>query len=164
MPKTLRTYTYLALTLLAASAFLVPAAGASDCDFGLRAGVYTEEPDPFVGFEGLTRLGSSSWFFNPNVEIILVDNGDAATLNADFHYDFDVDLPVYLWVGGGPAVLFYDRDLPRQARANEDDTDFGANFLFGVGFKTQSTWRPYAQAKIFVGDEDEAVLAVGVRF
>jgi hypothetical protein len=114
--------------------------------------------------EGLTRLGDSQWFFNPNVEVVFIDNGDFATLNADFHYDFDVDLPVYLWVGGGPAVILQDRDLPPGARGNEDDTDFGANLLFGVGFKTQGLWRPYAQVKVLIADDNQAVLAVGFRF
>lgn len=164
MLRKICTFSGFAVLLLAATALLAPAASADDWDFGLRAGLYTEEPDPFIGVEALTQLGSSSWFFNPNAEIILIDNGDAAGLNADFHYDFDVDLPVYMWAGGGPAILFQDRDLPRNARANEDDTDFGANLLFGIGFKTQGTWRPYAQAKVLIADEDEAVLAVGVRF
>lgn len=139
-----------------------PTAQAADWDFGLRGGLYMDEPDPFVGIEGLTRIGGSSWFFNPNAELVLVDNGDLATLNADFHYDFDVDSSIYLWAGGGLALVLQDRDLP--PGADDDDTDIGANLLFGVGFKTSGRWRPYVQAKALIADQDQAVLAVGVRF
>ena len=45
----------------------------SEVDFGVRVGAYVEEPDPFVGLELLTELGSSGWFFNPNLEFVFAE-------------------------------------------------------------------------------------------
>jgi hypothetical protein len=138
-------------------ALLLPVA-AQAIDFGIRGGVYTDVEEPFFGVELLMPVGSTGWFFNPNVEWVAVSDGDLATVNADFHYDLPVD-PVYVWVGGGPAVIF--RDPP--GRRTDDETDVGANLLVGVGWKNLSVV-PYAQAKIVISDESEVVAAVGVRF
>ncbi len=131
---------------------------AAQWDFGVRGGVYTDQSDAFVGVELLHRLGVGEWFFNPNLEWVFVENGDLVTLNADFHYDLRIDAPIYLWVGGGPAILFNNPDR------GDDDTDAGLNLLVGVGFLPGEAVRPYVQGKVVLADETEAVLAFGVRF
>ena len=137
-----------------ASSFAAPAA--AQFDFGVRAGAYLEEPDPFVGLELLTGLGSSGWFFNPNVEFVFADD-DLITVNFDFHYDFDTSGTHYLWAGGGPAVILADTP------AGDNETDAGVNLLGSIGWR-YSGMTPYAQLKIVVSDDSEVVAGVGVRF
>jgi len=148
-------------TAVLAALLAAPAAAQNAWDFGIRGGVYTDHSDPFVGLELLTRMGGTQWFFNPNVEVVFPDRGDLITLNFDFHYDLPVDAPVYVWVGGGPAIVFVDRD---RGRGDDDDTEPGLNLLAGVGFLKGQPVRPYLQGKILIYDESEAVLAFGVRF
>jgi hypothetical protein len=130
----------------------------SDTTFGVRTGVYTEQSAGFLGGEVVTSI-APSWYFNPNLEVALVaTDNNIVTVNGDFHYDFFHDRPYWVWAGGGPAVIH--RELP----ATSDDTDFGVNFLGGIAWKTASKVNPYLQAKVTVSNEDEAVLAFGLRF
>ncbi len=150
--------------LVAATALALggAAAASAQVDFGVRGGVYTDESDPFVGAEVLWRLGATRWFLNPNFEWVFVDNGDLFTLNADAHYDLPVDAPVYVWLGGGLAILVEDRDRP--GGDDDDETDAGVNLLAGVGFLKGQPVRPYVQGKLILSDESQGVLAFGVRF
>ncbi|HVS02331.1 MAG TPA: hypothetical protein VMT16_06135 [Thermoanaerobaculia bacterium] len=142
--------------LAAAALVLATAPAAADTDFGVRAGVYTDIEEPFVGVELLMPVGRSSWYFNPNLEVVFVDPGDLVTLNIDFHYDFKGTDDLYVWAGGGPAVVF--RDTGR-----DDETDLGANLLAGVGLKNLA-FVPYLQGKVLLADETEGVIAIGIRF
>jgi hypothetical protein len=139
----------------------LPVVGGNDWDVDLRGGFYVDDVDgPFVGGGGLTRIGQTAWFANPNVEVAFGDDLDLITVNADFHYDFDIDSDkVSLWVGGGPTLLFPDHS----GSDDDDDVDIGLNGLFGVG-AARGKWRPFGQAKIIVSDETELVLMGGVRF
>ena len=145
---------------LAVAGALSAAAPAPAAMFGVRAGEYTEAGEPFLGFEMITPLRQDIWF-NPNFEYVFVDDGDLVTLNFDFHYDFEVERPLMFWVGGGPAVLFSDRD--RQGGDQDNETDFGLNALAGVGWTVGSVV-PYAQLKAVLSDDNELVLGFGVRF
>lgn len=156
-----RTLTIAALA--AAVAFALPASPASAVDFGVRGGFYDDADAGFVGGELLFQL-SPRWYFNPNAEFVFVDEGDLATVNGDFHYDFDVDFDGYVWAGGGPALILDDREFPGPRRNDdEDDTDFGANLLAGIGWNAAGVV-PYLQGKVILADETEAVVAFGVRF
>ncbi len=160
-PLTRRRRHQRALWTLLTLGFLLAAgpAAADGFDFGLRGGIYTDESDAFVGAELLTRIGHGEWFFNPNVELVFVDRGDLATLNFDFHYDFRVQGPVYLWAGGGPALVFRNPDR------GDDETDGALNLLAGIGFKLRnSSVRPYIQGKAILSDETEGSIAFGIRF
>jgi hypothetical protein len=150
--------TWLGAAAVAALLLLAPAPASAQTDFGVRAGAYLEDADPFVGLEVLTRMGSSDWFFNPNVEFVFADQRDRITGNFDFHYDFRVTGDYYLWAGAGPAVLFTDGD-----GARDSETDAGLNLLGGIGWRL-SNLTPYAQVKVVVSDDSELVAAVGVRF
>jgi len=154
-----RTLTIAALA--AALALAVPAGPASAVDFGVRAGVYDDAGEAFVGGELLFQL-APRWFFNPNLEYVFVDNGDLITVNGDVHYDLPVDFNGYVWVGGGPALILDDRDFPGRRR-DDDDTDVGFNLLGGVGWRTDGVV-PYLQGKVILADETEAVFAFGLRF
>jgi hypothetical protein len=143
---------------VAALFLLAPAPASAQTDFGVRGGAYLEDADPFVGLEVLTRMGSSDWFFNPNVEFVFADERDRITGNFDFHYDFRVTSDYYLWAGGGAAILYTDGDGGR-----DDETDAGLNLLGGIGWRL-SGMTPYAQLKVILSDDSEVVAAVGVRF
>lgn len=146
-----------ALLTLALLAFDSPAR-ASAWDLGLRTGLYSDIEEAFVGVEGLTRIADTDFFFNPNGELVLIDNGDLFTVSLDVHYDLDLDLnEADIWLGAGPTVLFRD---PDRGRGHDD---FGLNLLAGIGVRRGAV-RPYGQLKVILADETEAVLAIGIRF
>lgn len=133
-------------------------ARAADLDFGVRAGAYLEDNDPFVGLELLMPIGKSDWYFNPNVEFVFADARDRVSANADFHYDFRQERDFYLWAGAGLAAIHTDADGRR-----DSETDLGANLLGGIGWRL-SGMTPYAQLKIVLADESEVVAGIGIRF
>ena len=92
------------LALVAIALAAAPSA-APAADFGVRAGAYLEDADPFVGIEGLFELGASDWFFNPNLEAIFAEQRDRVSLNLDFHYDFLTRPDYTVWAGGGLALI-----------------------------------------------------------
>jgi hypothetical protein len=143
------------LALTAAIAAFAPAF--SDTTFGVRTGVYTEQSAGFIGGEVLTPI-ASNWSFNPNLEVALTDDQDVVTVNGDFHYDFFQDRPYWVWAGGGPAVIH------REFVSDSDDTALGMNVLGGIAWRTTSKVSPYLQGKVTISNDDEAVLAFGLRF
>lgn len=148
------------LALTASILLLVPQPAEGQVDFGVRAGVFGS--DAFVGAELLFPL-QGSWYLNPNVEWVFVDNGDLFTVNGDVHYDFEPAANFDVWAGGGLAVLFRDFDRPR-FRDDDSETDVGVNLLAGVGFLPGNPIRPYVQGKITLSDDTEAGVAFGLRF
>ena len=142
-------------TIIAALAAVIPAY--SDTTFGVRTGVYTDAEAGFLGGEVLTSL-PSHWYFNPNLEVALTDTRNVVSANGDFHYDFLQDRPYYVWAGGGPALIRHQNNV------EPDETDFGVNVLGGIAWKTSSRISPYLQGKVTLTEEDEAVLAFGLRF
>lgn len=123
---------------------------------GARFGIYTDVSEAFLGGELLVGV-DHRLFFNPNVEVVLVDDGSYMTFNADFHYDFPQRSTTF-WLGAGLAVIRIDPPGPFGA-----DSDVGANLLAGLGFRAGSVI-PYLQAKVIVGDDTELALAAGLRF
>lgn len=124
---------------------------------GVRAGSYTDTDKPFVGVEFLSYIGNH-FYFNPNVEYVFVDEGTFGTLNLDVHVDLPTHGQVYVWVGGGAALLYRNPPGPPGA-----DTSVRGNILGGVGIQAARVI-PYFQAKLIAGDNKEVVLAVGLRF
>lgn len=145
------------LALAAAILVALPAAAQADPKFGVRFGYYTEAEDPFIGAELLFRIVPEI-YFNPNVEVVLVDNGRYLTVNGDFHYDFYSRRRTFLWLGAGLAVLNRDPEGPA-----EGDTDLGLNLLGGIGAR-RGRVIPYAQAKVILKSDTEFVIGVGLRF
>ena len=131
----------------------------ADTTFGVRTGVYTDANAGFLGGEVVTPFApSSNWYFNPNLEVAAASGRDVVTVNGDVHYDFFQDRPYWVWAGGGPAVIH------REFSSETDDTDFGVNFLGGIAWKTSAKVSPYLQGKVTLSNNDEAVLAFGLRF
>lgn len=138
--------------------FSATAVAAQDVDAELRVGVYTDVNETAIGAGLLTRLGRGAWMFNPNFEYVLVDRGDLATINADFHYDVLSENDVDIWLGAGPALVLRDG-------RGSDDTELGLNLLAGVGFLHHRPVRPFLQAKLLLSDEgSEGVFSFGLRF
>jgi hypothetical protein len=144
-----------ATTTLAVLVSLLSAGPARAADVGIRAGLYTEPTDPFIGAELLFRL-SHQVYLNPNVEYIFSDNQTYMTFNGDFHYDFHTHGP-YVWIGAGLALIYQNPDGPA-----EGNTDVGANILLGVGARGRVI--PYVQAKLLIKDDTQFVIAAGIRF
>ena len=152
-----------AAAIVALAAVLAPAPAEAQIDLDLRAGIYTDAEEAFIGAGILTDV-TGNWYFNPNVEYVFVDPGSLLTLNGDFHYDFAREGTWSFWAGAGPAIIFRDFGDGRRGRRDDDnETDFGANLLAGVGM-VRGAVRPYGQVKVVLSDDTEAVLAVGVRF
>lgn len=151
--------------MLALTGLLLSPGLANALDFGVRGGFYNDAEAGFLGAELLTGV-TRSWFFNPNIEYVFVDDGSLFTVNGDFHYDFPTRSNLAVWVGGGPAVIFSQIDAPRGCRfcEDEDETELGLNLLAGLGFAERGPIRPYLQGKVIVADETEAVIGFGLRF
>ncbi len=156
--KTCRKVTTISGMMVLLLFFTVSAFSQSPTKFGLRTGVYTDAEDMFLGGEVLTPL-SPHLYLNPNVEYVFMDGGTYLTFNADFHYDFRTNSPVYLWSGAGLAVLYLNPQGPA-----DSNTDVGANILFGLGIKTAGRLVPYIQAKAILSDNNEVAIGVGLRF
>lgn len=147
------------LAAIVALLALAPAsAGGQGVDGDLRVGAYTDVNETFVGGGILTRLAASQWFFNPNLEVVLVERGDLLTLNMDFHRDLASHGDTDLWLGAGLALI------ERSNGFGNDDTEAGLNLLAGASFLRNAAIRPYLQAKLVLEDETEGVIAFGLRF
>ena len=158
--RAMRGWTLLLMAPLAVA--FAPAARA-DVDIDLRAGIYTDGSDGFLGGGVLWDLGQrGAWMANPNLEYVFVDNGDLLTLNGDVHYDLKVDAPFAVWVGGGPAILFADADDGDDGD-DDSETDVGLNLLAGIGAK-EGNVRPFGQVKLIISDESQLVFGFGLRF
>jgi hypothetical protein len=144
--------------MLVASLFFVPQSRAG-VDGDVRAAMYTDNDAVGLGAGILTGMGDShSWFFNPNVEAAFGDERDVMSFNGDVHYDFADTKEITFWLGGGPALV-----MSNPEGNGDTDTDAGLNLLTGLGDKDGSV-RPYAQVRGLISDENEVVLAGGIRF
>ncbi len=126
--------------------------------FGLRAGIYADGSDFFIGGEYLAYIGSNV-YLNPNIEFVLVDHGSMFTLNMDAHYDIPTRTNLYIWAGGGLGIIYFNPE-----GHGDSHTDAGLNILFGLGFQTSGRLIPYIQAKGIISDNSNFVLAFGLRF
>ena len=133
--------------------------GADDIRPGIRTGFYSNHgTSAFIGGEILAPL-TRHWYINPNFDFIFPDNATEFTFNFDVHYDFDTRSDIYVWAGGGPAILYFNPDGPRGS-----DTDFGVNLLMGIGFLKGSHITPYIQPKAVLSSHSQFSLAFGLRF
>lgn len=145
---------FLAVFVIALASAAAPAF--AQVDFGVRAGYYTDVQEGFVGVEAITPI-ARSWFFNPNVEWVLMDGGDYFTINGDVHYDFRTGSPTMIWAGAGLAVGYDNTGV-------DAETDLGFNLIAGIGRRVE-TLIPYGQLKYTTaGDGNDFVIAGGLRF
>lgn len=98
------------LLLFALVLSLTPCA-ATEIKPGIRAGGYFDAEGFFVGGDILARF-KNRWYLNPNVEYVFADAGDLLSVNFDVHYDLrSSSKDFYIWVGGGFAILHFDRSF-----------------------------------------------------
>ena len=146
-------------TYEAAAALLVPATASAQVRFGLRAGAYTNSPDPFVGVEATVPVARRIRF-DPNVEAVFGDEANDVAVSADFLYDVQRLEDNPLWVGLGPTVIFHD---PKPSEL-DSRTRLGANLIAGASLGNTGWYTPYLQLKVVLADRTRAVIAAGVRF
>jgi hypothetical protein len=134
------------------------AAAADDVQFGLRASAWLEDADPALGLEVVVPFRQSKWAFNPNAEVVFSGDRDRWVLSADFLRSVGAheDLGFY----GGAGITWIHRDGNRR---HSSENDAGLNLIAGVGWRYQRIV-PYAQVKVVLADDAEAVAAVGIRF
>lgn len=139
-----------AVVLALAVVVLAPASAQAQVDWGARIGLALDGSDPLFAVEAIMPI-SGEFFFNPNIEHVFGDE-DYTSINADVHYDFDIDRrDHFFWAGVGAAAIL------------DDDTDFGANVFAGYGIDMGSLI-PYLQAKLLFADDTEGSISLGVRF
>ncbi|HET6266993.1 MAG TPA: hypothetical protein VFG11_04680 [Acidobacteriota bacterium] len=139
--------------------FLLDYSQAEDIRPGIRTGFYSNHgTSAFIGGEILAPI-TRHWYINPNFDFIFPENATEFTFNFDFHYDFPTRSDIYVWAGGGPAILYFNPDGPGRS-----DTDFGVNLLMGIGFLKGSNITPYIQPKAVLSSHSQFSLAFGIRF
>jgi len=141
-----------ALTAMALS----PTRASAGTDVDLRAGFYSDMNAVSLGGGFLSSM-SSSWFFNPNLEMAFGDGGTMTALSGDFHYDFPSNGTLSPYLGLGPTLLFANPDR------GSSDTNLGLNVLGGVA-GLYGAVRPFAQIKAVLADNSEVALMGGIRF
>ncbi|MBN2000287.1 hypothetical protein JW935_22245 [candidate division KSB1 bacterium] len=144
------------LLLFFTVALLSPAATAAPLA-GIRAGLYTDVDEFFIGGDLVFKL-APRLDFNPNLEYVFVEDVSYMTINFDVLYYIYSSRKSYGWVGGGLAMTRLKAD-----GADKGDSDTGLNLLFGIGFKNRGSI-PYLQAKLIMGDYDDFVIGGGFRF
>ncbi len=132
------------------------AAGPSGTSIDLRMGYYSDAEAAMLGGGVLAGI-APSWMFNPNLEYVAIDHGNEFTLNADFHYDLRVGSPWSFWVGAGPSFIHAHPDF------GDNENRLGANLVAGIGSR-RGRFLPFAQGKLVLSNNSEAVIALGVRF
>ncbi|MDZ7722291.1 MAG: hypothetical protein U5R06_05540 [candidate division KSB1 bacterium] len=137
---------------------LVMTLPAQTADFGVRVGSYTDMEELFVGGELLTPLARHT-YLNPNIEYILLEDATYMTFNLDAHYDFFHSRRAFMWAGAGLAIQYFDWD-----GKDNSNTETGLNLLMGLGFDTVGDVTPYIQGKLILGDYDDFVIGLGLRF
>jgi hypothetical protein len=146
-----------AVSLAGLCLMATPAVADDRLMFGARVSYFTEADAASLGVELLVPIAHRV-YFNPNFEYVFVTDASYWTLNADFHYDFPTHSSAYVWLGGGVALVHVDPEGPAPS-----DTDVGANFIGGVGFRAGSVI-PYFQAKLIAKSDTEFAVAFGFRF
>jgi hypothetical protein len=148
------------LSFLFLAVLLISSRAEAEIKPGVRAGAYFDADGFFVGGEILAGF-KKRWYFNPNVEYVFGDGADLLSLNFDVHYDLKPSTrDLYVWVGGGLAVIHTDPDNP----SIDGDTDPGVNLFMGVGFPFSSGMIFYIQPKAIFSDNSDFSLAFGLRF
>jgi hypothetical protein len=74
--------------------------------FGVRAGVYLDQDEPFAGAHFIHPI-ERNWIFNPNFEYVFVESGSLFTINADLHYDLPSRSSTVFWLGGGLGISHF---------------------------------------------------------
>lgn len=97
-------------------------------------------------------------YFAPNFNYYFTD-GTVFTLDADFHYDFDLDQNWTLYPMAG-LVWFH-----ASGGIGNDYNKIGANLGGGARYNINSNWAAFAEAKYqWVTDFDDSFFTLGVSY
>ena len=123
----------------------------------LDGGWFTDNGDFFLGAGaqlGVARLGHVV----PNVEWVMLDGGNAYTINLDVLRNVLPTKRVTGYLGIGVGMFIVDPDQ------GDSDSHGALNLIVGAA-TTASRFNPFAQFKWIATDgDDPQVFAVGVRF
>ncbi len=136
----------------------LPATSFAQHKFGVRIGSYTELDELYIGADFVSPLGTRTWF-NPNLEYVLLEHGTFLTANADIHYDLLTGQSALAWLGGGAGLAYFNPEGD-----GDNSTDLALNLLGGIGLKAKNGLIPYVQLKFILGNADDVVLTLGLRF
>lgn len=120
---------------------------------GVQGGVSIDPDQFFFGGHIETEPLVDRVRFRPGVDIGLGDDLTLVAVNLDFTYAFTTSRPWNLYVGGGPAINWYDHDSGSEAEG-------GFNLI--VGAKNRE--RMFFELKIGLIDSPELKFGVGYTF
>ena len=115
--------------VMASAAVLVGSSPAFAQGPGVRAGVSVDPDQFYVGGHYETDELIEHLHLRPNLEVGFGDNVTTVAVNIEAVYKFPLKnrRGTSFYAGGGPAILFYDRD-------NGSDAKGGLNLLGGLEF------------------------------
>jgi hypothetical protein len=139
------------LVFLAASAMASPAEAQGP---GVRAGVSVDPDQFYVGGHYETSPLVDRLYFRPNVEVGFGDDLTTVAVNLEAVYKIPLksNRPTSFYMGGGPAIVIYDRD-------GGTDTEGGLNLLAGLEFG-----KFFVEVKGGVFDSPDLKVGVGYTF
>jgi hypothetical protein len=153
-----RPWTAVALVAIVGVLASVPSPARAGTDYDLRLGVYTDASAFALGAGLISGVGSStSWYFNPNLEMAFGNDAKVVTLNGDLHYDFASSGPMSFYAVAGPAIVYVNPEF------SDSETNLGLN-LFGGVTGVRGASRPFVQIKGILSDDTELALMGGIRF
>ena len=152
-----RPWTMLALAAIVGVMASAPTPARAATDYDLRLGVYTDASAFALGAGLISGVGSTSWYFNPNLEMAFGDDANVVTLNGDLHYDFASSGAMSFYAGAGPAIVYVNPEFA------DSDTNLGLN-LFGGVTAMRGSSRPFVQIKGILSDDTELALMGCIRF
>ncbi len=120
---------------------------------GVQAGVSVDPDQFYFGGHIETSPLIDRLRFRPSVDVGIGD-GTTVSGNFEFTYTFPGGRPWNLYVGGGPAINWYDFDNGRS------DTEGGFNFLVGA----KNNRGLFFEAKVGVEGSPELKFGVGYTF
>ena len=135
--------------------------------FGPRLG-FSADPDQVVfGAQLMFPEVADNLSFDPSAEIGLGDNLTLLSLNADFHYHFDISGSNWRpYAGAGATLSFISFDDDDDFPGNDDDTELeaGGGIILGAGVPTKGGDRFFGELKLGLGDVPDFKLMVGWNF
>jgi hypothetical protein len=136
---------------------LISAVGASPAQAqvapGVQGGVSLDPDQVYFGGHVETSPLVDRLRFRPSVDIGISDDLTLVSFNFEFTYTFPTSNPWSLYVGGGPAINWYDFD-------GGSDTEGGFNFLIGAKHRGGM----FFDMKVGVGESPDLKFGVGYTF
>lgn len=121
---------------------------------GIQGGVSLDPDQVYFGGHVETSPLIDRLRFRPNIDIGIGDDLTLVSFNFEFTYSFPSRRPWTLYVGGGPAVNWFNFDGGR------DETEGGFNFLIGA----KHSRGMFFELKVGMADSPDLKFGVGYTF